>query len=80
MEKELTKVTAPDIVCGGCATAIKNAFGGVEGVSSVEVDVATKQVSVEHGSAVTREDIVKVLDDAGFEASEGKENGYGFYK
>ena len=66
MEKELTKVTAPDIVCGGCANAIKNAFGRLEGVSNVEVDLATKQVSVEHGSAITREDVVKVLDDAGF--------------
>ncbi len=69
MSKEQTTVTAPEIVCGGCATAIKNAFGRVEGVSSVEVDVEKKQVSVEHESAIKREDIVKVLDDAGFAAS-----------
>lgn len=67
MNKEQTTVTAPEIVCGGCATAIKNAFGRVEGVSRVEVDVATKQVNVEHGSTVTREDIVRVLERAGFE-------------
>ena len=69
MEKELTTVTAPDIVCGGCANAIKNAFGRVEGVSSIDVDVATKQVSVEHESSITRGDIVRVLDDAGFPVS-----------
>lgn len=69
MNKEQTTVTAPDIVCGGCANAIKNAFGRVDGVSNVEVDVAKNQVSVEHGSAITREDIVKVLEDAGFPAS-----------
>jgi copper chaperone len=68
MSKEQTTVTAPDIVCGGCANAIKNAFGKLEGVSSVEVDVASKQVSVEHGSSVTRKDVVRVLDDAGFSA------------
>jgi copper chaperone len=56
------------MVCGGCANAIKNAFGRVEGVSNVEVDVPTKRVSVEHESTVTRDDIVKVLDDAGFAA------------
>jgi len=66
MGKEQTTVTAPDMVCGGCANAIKNAFGRVEGVSNVEVDVPTKRVSVEHESTVTRDDIVKVLDDAGF--------------
>ena len=69
MSTERTTVAAPDIVCGGCANAIKNAFGRVDGVSGVEVDVATKQVSVDHTSAVTREDIVKVLDDAGFPSS-----------
>ena len=41
-----TTLTAPDIVCGGCANAIKNAFGRVAGVSEVEVDVATKQQPV----------------------------------
>jgi len=69
MSKEQTTVTAPDIVCGGCANAIKNAFGKVDGVSNVEVDVETKQVTIDHESAVSREDIVKVLDDAGFAAS-----------
>ena len=69
MGKELTTVTAPDIVCGGCANAIKNAFGQVDGVSKVDVDVATKQVSVEHEPSMAREDIVKILDDAGFPVS-----------
>ncbi|HQU90876.1 MAG TPA: heavy metal-associated domain-containing protein [Pyrinomonadaceae bacterium] len=66
MSKEQTTVTAPDMVCGGCANAIKNAFGRVDGVTNIEVDVATKRVSVEHEPTVTRDDIVRVLDDAGF--------------
>jgi copper chaperone CopZ len=69
MSNEQTTVTAPEIVCGGCANAIRNAFGKVSGVSNVEVDVETKQVKVDHESAVSREDIVRVLDDAGFSAS-----------
>ena len=63
-----TTVTAPDIVCGGCARAIKNALGKVNGVSEIEVDVETKTVSVQHNSEVNREKIVEVLDDAGFPA------------
>lgn len=63
-----TTVTAPDIVCGGCAGAIKNALGKVEGVSGVEVDVDAKRVSVEHRSDMRREEIVDVLDRAGFPA------------
>ncbi len=69
MNKVQTTVTAPEIVCGGCANAIRKAFGRVDGVLGVEVEVETKQVSVEHEESITREDIAKVLDDAGFSAS-----------
>ena len=63
-----TTVTAPDIVCGGCANAIKNALGKVEGVSGVDVDVASKKISVEHTETVGREAIIDALDRAGFPA------------
>ena len=68
-ETVTTKVTAPDIVCGGCATAIKNAFGRVEGVKTVDVDVSSKEVSVEHLDHIGREKILDVLDKAGFPSS-----------
>ena len=61
-----TKVTAPDIVCGGCATAIKNALGRIDGITAVDVNVDTKEVSVEHDHALTRERIEDILDNAGF--------------
>ena len=63
-----TTLLAPTIVCGGCAGAIKNALGKLDGVEAVEVDVATKRVSVAHDSSVTRERLVEALDDAGFPA------------
>jgi copper chaperone len=70
MENQIntTKVIAPDIVCGGCATAIKNALGNVEGVSEVDVNIETKAVTVEHDARLTREKIVETLDRAGFPA------------
>lgn len=61
-----TTVTAPDITCDGCANAIRNAFGRVDGVSEVDVDVATKQVKVRHEPSVDRARIIDVLDQAGF--------------
>ena len=68
-QSEKTTLTAPDIVCGGCANAIKNAFGRVPGVNEVDVDVATKQVTVGHEAELTRDQLAKVLEDAGFPAS-----------
>jgi copper chaperone len=62
----VTTVTAPEIVCGGCASSIKKALGNVEGVAAVDVDVATKKVTVNHSENVSRERIVDALDRAGF--------------
>lgn len=62
----VTTVTAPEIVCGGCASSIKKALGNVEGVSEVDVDVATKKVTVNHSEDVSREKIVDALDRAGY--------------
>ena len=61
-----TMVTAPDIVCGGCASSIKKALGNLSGVAQVDVDVATKTVKVEHSEAASRDEIIAALDCAGF--------------
>lgn len=63
-----TKLSVPDIVCGGCASAIKNAFEKVSGINKIEVDVDTKIVTVEHDAQISREKLTDVLDDAGFTA------------
>lgn len=63
-----TTVTAPDIVCGGCASSIKKALGNLLGVAQVDVDVATKTVKVEHSEAASRDEIIAALDRAGYSA------------
>ena len=65
---KITTITAPEIVCGGCAGSIKKALGNLAGVVIVDVDVATKEVRVEHGDGVSREEIVNALDRAGYSA------------
>jgi copper chaperone len=64
--KTVTTLTAPEIVCGGCASSIKKALGAVSGVSEVDVDVATKKVTVNHSEDVSHEKIVDALDRAGY--------------
>lgn len=63
---ETTTVTAPDIVCGGCASSIKKALGNLAGIERVDVDVATKTVKVEHSEAASRDSIIAALDRAGY--------------
>lgn len=69
MNTETTVFTAPDIVCGGCANAIKRAVGNLAGVSKVEVDVPTKKVSVEHDEKISRDQIALALEKSGFATS-----------
>lgn len=67
---QTTTVTAPEIVCGGCAGSIKKALGNLKGVCEVEVDVSTKQVKVEHSASVSRDEIVDALDRAGYSVAD----------
>lgn len=66
---QITTVTAPEIVCGGCAASIKKALGNIAGISAVEVDVDSKKVTVDHGADVSRQAIIDALDRAGFETA-----------
>jgi len=61
-----TTFTVPDIMCGGCASAIQKALGSTEGVSQISVDVAAKPVTVTHDEKATPEAIALTLDRAGF--------------
>ena len=62
-----SKFTCEGITCGGCANAIKNSVSKVSGVSQVDVDVATKVVTVSHSETVTNPTIEQALRKAGFE-------------
>lgn len=69
MNNKTTILTAPEIVCGGCATSIKKALGNIEGISEVDVNIESKKIIVNHDENVSRGAIVETLDRAGFEAS-----------
>ena len=43
---EQVTLVAPDISCGHCVATVQQAVGGIEGVESVQADVATKHVTV----------------------------------
>ncbi|GIV14729.1 MAG: hypothetical protein KatS3mg022_0164 [Armatimonadota bacterium] len=64
------RLNAPDIVCEGCANAITNALGKLDGVQQVAVDIATKMVDVQYEDGkVTVDAILQRLDAAGFPAT-----------
>ncbi|GAB4202231.1 MAG: hypothetical protein OHK0022_25160 [Roseiflexaceae bacterium] len=55
-----------DMTCGGCAANIRSAVSRVEGVRSVTADPQTKDVVVDAGADVSREQIVAAITAAGY--------------
>ena len=64
---ETMTLTALDISCEHCRTAIEHAVGALAGVQSCSVDVPTQQVTVQYDpSTVTRHQIVEVMEEEGY--------------
>ena len=57
----------PGVHCAHCQRAIVTEVAQVAGVNSVQVDLASKHVTVE-GSRLDDQKIREAIDDAGYEA------------
>jgi copper chaperone CopZ len=57
-------LSVPDMTCDHCKSAIEGSVGGVDGVTSVGVDLEQKTVTVVGGE---RDAVVAAIDDAGFD-------------
>ncbi|MFD4247350.1 heavy-metal-associated domain-containing protein [Streptomyces sp. NPDC058525] len=60
-------VYAAGMTCGHCRDAITKAVGAVDGVSRVEVDLASGQVTVVSAAGLDDQVIAAAVDDAGYE-------------
>lgn len=61
-----TTYHVPGITCGHCGAAIEREVGALDGVTSVAVDVASKQVAVVGSASDTA--IRAAIVEAGYEA------------
>ena len=63
-------LTSADIHCESCATSIRNTVGNLDGVESVDVDVAAQTVEVTFDEPATEQNIRSTMEDAGFDIAE----------
>jgi copper chaperone len=61
-----TTYSVPGISCGHCRVAITGEVGRLRGVSSVEVDLDAKRVTVT-GPAIDDNAVRTAIDDAGYD-------------
>jgi copper chaperone CopZ len=67
MATETMTVTAPAISCAHCQHAIEGAVGALPGVTSVQVEIASKTVHVTYNPAqVSPETITATMDEEGY--------------
>lgn len=60
------KFNAPDVSCQHCKNRIESALNQLDEVSSAEVHIEEKTVSVE--SDLSPEKLIEVIDEAGYDA------------
>jgi len=63
-----TTFRVPGMTCGHCKQAVTTELSKLAGVSTVEVDLDTKAVTVTSGAALAWSRIAEAVDEAGFEA------------
>jgi copper chaperone len=66
----IKKVTIPNISCGHCVMAVKNEAEEINGVSLVEGNPETKEVTFTWDEPATWEQIAAAIKDAGYPAAE----------
>jgi copper chaperone len=63
-----TRVSVPGVHCDHCQVSIEGAVSKAAGVQRVAVDLATKQVTVDHDAAVTDiDEITRRIEDQGYD-------------
>ena len=60
------KYSVPNINCMHCVNTIKTELSDINGVISVEADVAAKSVEIQLSEPATEEEIVKVLAEINY--------------
>ena len=63
---ERVEIGVDGMSCGGCALSVEKALRTVNGVATVEVDLAGKSVRVD-GTALDRARLAQAIEDAGYD-------------
>lgn len=61
--------TVVGMTCGHCVNSVQTEVAKIDGVTDVDVDLATGQVSVQSDQPVSDEAFAAAIDEAGFEVA-----------
>ncbi|MFI7003527.1 heavy-metal-associated domain-containing protein [Nocardia sp. NPDC050175] len=61
--------TVTGMTCGHCVSSVQKEIGKIDGVTSVDVDLASGAVTVASAAPIADADIVAAVDEAGYEVA-----------
>jgi copper chaperone len=62
-----TRYTVKGMTCGHCVSAVTAEVERIEGVTGVDVDLATGSVTVSSAAALDHQAVREAVDEAGYE-------------
>tara|TARA_Y100001960_G_scaffold323629_1_gene402403 strand:+ start:120 stop:323 length:204 start_codon:yes stop_codon:yes gene_type:complete len=60
------KFNVPEISCDHCKSTIVNTLSNIESIESVDVDIETKDVTLESSNEVSLDLVKSLLDEQGY--------------
>ncbi|WP_249643783.1 heavy-metal-associated domain-containing protein [Nocardia sputi] len=70
MSSATTTVTVTGMTCGHCVSSVREEVGRIDGVTSVDVDLASGLVTIGSSSPVGRDAIAAAVDEAGYQLAD----------
>ncbi|NNH70088.1 heavy-metal-associated domain-containing protein [Nocardia uniformis] len=61
--------TVTGMTCGHCVGSVTKEIGKIDGVTSVDVDLASGLVKIESAAPIADADVVAAVDEAGYEVA-----------
>ncbi|MET9485924.1 cation transporter [Nocardia sp. NPDC006630] len=61
--------TVTGMTCGHCAGSVQKEIGKIDGVTSVDVDLASGLVKVESAAPIADADVTAAVDEAGYQVA-----------
>ncbi|BCK53238.1 heavy-metal-associated domain-containing protein [Nocardia wallacei] len=61
--------TVTGMTCGHCVASVRQEIGKIDGVTSVDVDLASGRVQVESAAPLAAADVAAAVDEAGYQVA-----------
>jgi copper chaperone len=64
-----TAITVSGMTCGHCAESVRSELSKLDGVTAVDVDLATGKVEIASTAPIDDASVAAAVDEAGYEVS-----------